>query len=119
MSLNINGLEAKKTILPVPLQRNHHNAIAQFKGQESPSTSKKRQCLKTWHENEWRTKYHKIYEKLAMLEVHKQTSYFVCQRWYEGKGGKLLLLSLIRWGEEFKIRIAKAYLEWVTIGYII
>ena len=58
MNLYTNGLEAKMTILPSSLQGNHHNAITQIKGQECPSTFKKKQCIKNWHENEWRTKYH-------------------------------------------------------------
>ena len=60
MSLNTNGLGDKMTILPSSFQRNHHHAITQFKEQECPFASKKRQCLKTWHENEWRTRYHII-----------------------------------------------------------
>ena len=60
MNLNTNGLEAKKIILPTSLQRNHHHTITQIKGQECPSTSKKRKCLKTWHENEWSTKYYSM-----------------------------------------------------------
>ena len=52
------GLGLNMTILPSSLQRNHHHTIAQFEGQECPSSSKKKQCLKTWHENKWRTRYH-------------------------------------------------------------
>ena len=46
------------TILPSFLKRNYHYAITQFKGQKCPSTSKKGQCLKAWHENEWKARYH-------------------------------------------------------------
>ena len=40
------------TLLPLTLQWNYPIAITQFKGQECPSTSKKRTKSKNWHENQ-------------------------------------------------------------------
>ena len=50
VKLYTNGLDAKKTILPSSLQRNHHNAITQIRGQECLSTFKKRQYIRNWYE---------------------------------------------------------------------
>ena len=55
------------TILPSSLQKNHHHTITQFKGQKCPSTFKERQYLKTWHENEWKTRYHREDKKTCFV----------------------------------------------------
>ena len=45
------------TLLPSLLQPNHSNAITQFKGQNNPSTSKKRTKSNNWHESECEDKF--------------------------------------------------------------
>ena len=71
-----NGLDAKKIILPSSLQRNHHNAITQIKGQECPSISKKRQCIRKLHENEWRIRYHTSISCCCALETKYEDLYY-------------------------------------------
>ena len=63
-------LMAQMTLLPSSIQWNHYHAIMQFKGQKCPSTSKKGQYLKTWHESEWKTRSHSLSYACSLLCFH-------------------------------------------------